>query len=134
MKIEAPQFSSSFHRQSKLAHGKQSTLADHQQGRQAGGVGTTMYSDHSVAAHQGKVGARILGRGAFSAPAQPFSFLPAGPPSPCCSQESKVNWDELSAAGGDIWPVSTPCEEVETYLYCRHISRATRPPRAPPSR
>ena len=63
----------------------------------------------TLAAHQGKVGARILGRGASppsrpkSAPAQcpalphpPTSPLP--PPSPCCSQESKVNWDELSAA------------------------------------
>ena len=73
-----------------------------------------MYSDHSVAAHQGKVGARILGRGALTALLNPCpvpnpsppSFLPPGPPSPGSSQESKVNWDELSAAGGDIWPAS----------------------------
>ena len=36
--------------------GKQSTLAGQGSG-QGGGAGTTMYSDHSVAAHQGKVGA-----------------------------------------------------------------------------
>ena len=115
--------------------GKQSILADHQQGRQVG-LAQQCTLTTQWPPIRGKL-APVFWGGAPSQPlpsAQPFSFLPAGPPSPCCSQESKVNWDELSAAGGDIWPVSTPCEEVETYLYCRHISRATRPPRAPPSR